>query len=94
MSKIEINVCDHCGKETKDFYANKGWIELTRGYDNTPNTCIVVSMGRRKEGDARCSGYYSGKPLLFCSVACLTEFIHTLIKTAKKEEEVYGTKTG
>ena len=90
MAKIEVDVCDHCGKETKDFYANKGWIELTRGYDTSPDTHITISMGRRERGDAKCSGFYSGKPLMFCSVVCLTEFIHNLIKKAKKAEEAYN----
>jgi hypothetical protein len=93
MAKIEVDVCDQCGKETKDFYANKGWIELTRGYDTIPDTHITVSMGRREKGDAKNSGFYSGKPLMFCSTDCLVNFISQLIRKAKKAEETYN-KTG
>lgn len=84
MSKIEVNVCDQCGKETKDFYASKGWIEL--GYTTTTETRVTVSMGRREKGDAKISGYYSGKPVMFCSTDCLVNFISQLIRKAKKSE--------
>jgi len=81
MATVEIDVCDQCGRETKDSYNEIGWIELGRF---KKEISLAISRGRQKSGVVKSSGFYSGKPLQFCSTKCLIEYINTLVKNAKK----------
>jgi len=83
MATIEVDVCDQCGKETKDYYNEIGWIEIGRFNEEIS---LSIARGRRKSGPAKSSGYYSGKPLQFCSTKCLVKYIDTLVENAKKQD--------
>lgn len=73
--KREINSCEVCEKETKDYYEEIGWIHLDEDG-------ICITGGREKdEGMANVLFYNNlikakkGQVLDFCSIACFLNYI-------------------
>lgn len=71
--KITTYKCDYCGKETKDYYAEKGWIHIDEDK-------LVVTNGRTKEGKAIINSMsvlitFYGNSADFCSLSCLIKWL-------------------
>ena len=80
--KVEKTVCNQCGKETNDHYAEKGWLIIGEAGLQHGIT-ITITKGRTEYGMAK-TGYrsmsVSEMPLEFCSYECLKKFIQELGK--------------
>ena len=89
MGKAEIIVCDNpdCRKETKDFYAEHGWIHISPAAGMSFD--ITISAGRREDRCSRTTGYYSGKELYFCSDACIFNYLLQMKRRASRAENKY-----
>jgi len=84
--KIEVYRCENCGKETKDYYKEKGWIHI--------DTCgLVITNGRTKEGHAITnrftnlifsSEYTSGFD--FCSLRCFIRWLYLSKDTDNRKD--------
>lgn len=72
MSRVEIDRCNCCGKETKDRYAEVGWIKID-------DTAFHVNGGRGKEGSTNVVRYINklnAEDLDFCCVTCLLDYLY------------------
>lgn len=62
--KKEINICEHCKKETKDYYSQIGWIRFNINK-------FSITGGRVEPGDAETIRYFSENDFDFCSSKCM-----------------------
>ena len=71
--KKEINVCENCGKESKDYYAEIGWIHVDK-------MKFEILNGRSKHGSANTERYYSTESheaeLDFCCLKCFYKWMY------------------
>jgi hypothetical protein len=68
MSTKEIEVCDGCGRETRDRYLTNGWLCLSAARGGSVQ--LTLTGGRWPNRTAR-TRFLSGQNLLFCSPRCL-----------------------
>jgi len=72
--KTEIHSCDgDCGRETRDFYAESGWLVFTIASTSS----AFLTRGRDDRGQAKThwKPLAAGTTYLFCSPRCLRAFL-------------------
>ena len=89
MSKITKHACEACGKETLDYYAEVGWINVE------PLAAIRVSLGRNAERRAESTTFYQRKGEAdFCSLQCFVDFIKAEVKKEQARISKAESKLG
>ncbi len=82
----KINICDCCGKETKDYMAEKGWIHID-------NCGLMITDGRKRNKEAKYKFYSpyiksdSSKEFDFCSEECFLGFLKLHLQKRSKENK-------
>jgi hypothetical protein len=77
---IEKYKCNHCGKETEDYYIEIGWIHIEGHEENTEisiTTVIVIAKGRDEIGCSKTIKVDNNFD--FCNFKCLKEFFHNIV---------------